>query len=100
MRRFLTVIGWCACVVAFIALAGVVTAFVFYSRYQTRAAKYDLAQLRALPERSAIVDANGEIYTYLDGENRLIVPLDKVPKAFLDALLAREDSRFWNHRGV
>jgi penicillin-binding protein 1A len=73
---------------------------MLFSRYQTRAAQYDLAQLRALPERSAIIDANGEIYTFLDGENRLIVPLDKVAKSFLDALLAREDARFWEHHGV
>ncbi|HEX5176915.1 MAG TPA: PBP1A family penicillin-binding protein [Chthoniobacteraceae bacterium] len=100
MRRFLKVLGWCACACAVLLLALVVAAMVFFSRYKARAAKYDLAQLRALPERSAIVDANGEIYTFLDGENRLIVPLDKVAKTFIDALLAREDARFWEHHGV
>jgi penicillin-binding protein 1A len=100
MRRFLTVLGWCACACALLLFALVIAAMVLFSRYKTRAAKYDLAQLRALPERSAIVDANGEIYTFLDGENRLIVPLDKVAKTFINALLAREDARFWEHHGV
>ena len=33
-------------------------------------------------------------------ENRLLVSYDKVPKYLVDAYVATEDHRFWNHPGV
>ena len=100
LRTTLNVLGWLCCAAALLALAGVIAASVAYTKYQKRAAQFDLSKIRELPERSAIIDANGELYSYLDGENRLIVSLERVPKHFIDALLAREDARFWQHDGV
>src|SRR5438067_2625678 len=43
---------------------------------------------------------DGKYYTRLAGENRVVVPLERVSQDFQKALLAREDSRFYNHHGV
>lgn len=53
-----------------------------------------------MPSRSTVYDMDGKVYSRLQGENRIVVPLSKVSRHFVDALLAREDSRFYSHRGV
>lgn len=100
VRKFLNILGWLAAVVALVMFGGVVAALIAYDRYMERAAKFDLTKIDELPERSEVRDANGEIYSHFGGENRLVVPLSAVSKHFIDALLAREDARFWEHRGV
>ena len=39
-------------------------------------------------------------YSRLEGEVRYVVPLAQISPNFIKALLAREDSRFYKHRGV
>jgi penicillin-binding protein 1A len=98
--RFLKILSWCAVVVAILLLAGTITASVLYRRYEKRAAEFDLTKIDDMPERSAVYDANGELYSRFGGENRLVVPLSSVSEWFIKALLAREDARFWKHRGI
>jgi penicillin-binding protein 1A len=100
LRSVLKFFGWCAAMCAAMLFAGAVAAAVLYERYSDRAAKFDLSRLDAVPERSAIYDSHGEHYGYFGGENRIVVPLSAVSKHFLNALIAREDSRFWQHDGV
>ncbi len=100
LRSVLNVFGWCAAVLALLALVGVIAATSFYRQYERRAAQFDLTKIDQVAERSAILDANGDHYTYFGGENRFVVPLREVSKHFIDALLAREDARFWEHEGV
>lgn len=33
-------------------------------------------------------------------EKGIFVPIDKIPKAMIDAVVAVEDSRFWKHKGI
>ena len=49
-----------------------------------------------MPERNTVLDVDGKIYSRLAGSNRLIVSLNEVAPAFIDALLAREDTRFFS----
>src|SRR5687768_566603 len=45
--------------------------------------------------------ADGSLIANLHGEiNRDIVPLTRIPKHVQDAVVAIEDARFWEHRGV
>ncbi|MFV0337233.1 MAG: transglycosylase domain-containing protein [Chthoniobacterales bacterium] len=53
-----------------------------------------------MPERSVVYDRHGKFFSRLSGENRKVVPFDQVSNDFINALLAREDSRFYNHVGV
>jgi penicillin-binding protein 1A len=64
------------------------------------ASSYDLTQVREMSERSTIFDMDGKVYSRLQGENRVTVKLEDVSPYFVKALLAREDSRFYKHRGV
>jgi penicillin-binding protein 1A len=53
-----------------------------------------------MPERNTVFDFDGKIYSRLAGANRLKVSLDEISPFFVDALLAREDSRFYQHGGI
>jgi penicillin-binding protein 1A len=64
------------------------------------ASEFDIEAVKEMPQRSTVYDVDGKVYSRLQGENRLVVPLSKVSRYFLDALLAREDSRFYWHRGM
>src|SRR4028118_791984 len=85
-------------------IAGVITGgavgLYFYQSYQSRAAKFDLKAVEEVSERSAVYDADGNLYSYIHGENRITVPLAKISPLFISALIAREDSRFHQHDGV
>lgn len=82
-------------VTACLILWGLVAGF-----YLAWAWTFDLAAVGHIPESSLVVDRNGEIYTRLTGENRRTVPLAAVSPYFVQALIAREDSRFFDHFGV
>jgi Membrane carboxypeptidase/penicillin-binding protein len=53
-----------------------------------------------MPERSTVYDADGKIYSRLAGANRLKVSLSEVSPEFIAAVLAREDTRFYDHKGI
>ncbi|EDY21160.1 Peptidoglycan glycosyltransferase [Chthoniobacter flavus Ellin428] len=100
LRTLLKITAWTTAVaVILVATVGVVGLKV-YSDYVERADQFDLTKIDGLPERSAVYDSRGNLYGYFGGENRLSVPLDKVSLFFVNALLAREDNRFWEHHGV
>ncbi|HEY1082774.1 MAG TPA: PBP1A family penicillin-binding protein [Prosthecobacter sp.] len=77
-----------------LAVAGVVA---YYSHL---AMQYDLTKLGEMPERTVVLDAQGEMLGRMHGENRIVVPLSQISPHFVKALLAREDSRFYNHNGI
>ncbi len=68
--------------------------------YSHLAKAYDLTKLGQMPERTIVMDQKGEILGRMHGENRIIVPLSEVSTFFVKALLAREDSRFYDHGGI
>jgi len=47
-----------------------------------------------------ILDRNGELLTELYTQRRLAKPLDRVPQHTIDAIIATEDRRFYDHWGV
>jgi penicillin-binding protein 1A len=99
-RVFVNVVGWCAFTVVLLIAGAMVAAWMIYSRYEERASRFDLSGIAEVSQRSAVYDGNGELYSYLHGQNRLVIPLDHVSPHFTAAVLAREDSRFWQHDGV
>ena len=105
MKHWLPCILWSALalfgrIAALLSLALVVFGALVYREYDKRAEAFDLTQVGRIPERSAVFDRDGHICSYLQGENRLLVPLSQVPPDFIHALLAREDTRFWQHSGI
>src|SRR5439155_22003727 len=54
-----------------------------------------------LPQTSVLYDAHGRVITTLHAEqNRTLVPLKDVPMSMRNAVIAAEDQRFYEHRGV
>jgi penicillin-binding protein 1A len=81
-------------------LMGLVAVAVAVIIYGNMAKQYDLAKLGEMKERSVVLDVKGREIGKLHGENRVVVPISQVSKHFTDALLAREDARFYDHGGV
>ncbi len=77
-------------------LAGIAVA-TFYALWSLQ---FDISTLGDMPQLAEVYDQDGNLYSRLRGENRIIVPLDRVSPHFVDALVAREDSRFYSHHGV
>ena len=72
----------------------------FSDEFEEIGAEFEIAFPR-LPERSTILAADGSVLStlYLD-ENRKIVRLGQVNQATIDAVLAIEDDRFYEHPGL
>ena len=68
--------------------------------YSSLARGYDLKKLGTLPERSIVYDVHGTEMGRLHGENRILVALSDVSPHFINALLSREDHRFYDHGGI
>jgi len=68
--------------------------------YGNIAQRYDLDRLGTMPERSIVFDRKGREIGRLHGANRIAKGTDEIAPNFLKALLAREDSRFYDHSGV
>jgi penicillin-binding protein 1A len=55
----------------------------------------------SLPQTSVLFDDKGRVITSLHaGENRTIIPIDQIPMMLRNAVVAIEDERFYEHRGV
>jgi penicillin-binding protein 1A len=80
--------------------AGLLVVLVVVLVYGFWASGYDIAQVKEMPQRSTVFDRNGQLYSRLQGENRIVVKRSEVSGNFVEALLAREDTRFFSHRGV
>lgn len=57
-------------------------------------------ELRPLAQRSEILAADGSLLSALFEEDRVSVPLTAVPQVLVDAVIAVEDSSFYEHRGL
>ncbi len=82
-----------------IALAGLIAAGVLIS-YAASAPRLDPAALETV-EASYIIDREGvEIAQLHAAENRVVIPIDEIPKQLQNAFIAIEDERFKKHKGV
>ena len=51
-------------------------------------------------ESTVIYDKNGIEMARIGSENRELISYDEIPQVFIDALIATEDSRFFQHNGL
>jgi penicillin-binding protein 1A len=68
--------------------------------YYLWALTFDISTIGRMPQRSSIYDRNGTFYSRTVGENRVVVPYSQVSQNFVNALISREDSRFYEHHGI
>ena len=88
--------GWKLSLLALV-VGGGFAVFLFYAFW---AQTFDMKKVGEMPERNTVFDVDGKIYSRLAGANRLKVSLDEISPLFVDALLAREDTRFFQHGGI
>src|SRR6266498_3033344 len=88
--------GWKISLLVLIAGAGFAV-FLFYGAW---AQTFDMKKVGEMPERNTVYDVDGKIYSRLAGANRLKVSLNEVSPLFIAAVLAREDARFYEHKGI
>jgi len=92
--------GWRWVLAFFLVALPIALVVAVLSFYAVWAQTFDLKRLGTMPERNTVFDVDGKIYSRLAGANRLKVPLKEVSPLFIQALLAREDTRFYEHGGI
>lgn len=60
----------------------------------------DISNYKGASEASLIYSADGQLLTKLFKQNRINVPLERIPKDLQDAIIAIEDTSFYAHHGV
>jgi penicillin-binding protein 1A len=88
--------GWKVALLVVVAASGLAV-FLFYGAW---AQTFDMKKVDEMPERNTVFDVDGKIYSRLAGANRLKVSLNQVSPLFIAAVLAREDARFYQHKGI
>jgi membrane peptidoglycan carboxypeptidase len=72
----------------------------FVHRYEQKAAEFDLAKLDAVESASVIYDRYGQVFGKIFIQNREQVTVDQISPYLVDAVVAEEDNRFYEHAGV
>ena len=90
------------CAVAIIALVGAFATFSYtYAQVSGEVPELDNYKSAELAQTSVVYDAEGNVVDELYGvQNRYIVPLDEINPTLEEAVVAIEDHRFYEHRGL
>lgn len=96
MRLIFTIFLGIICIFTIIAI---IISVLYFSKIVTNAPEFDAENLY-LKEMSTIVDSSGEVKINLGTEKRKVITYDEMPQVLIDAILATEDSRFYQHKGV
>jgi penicillin-binding protein 1A len=83
-----------------LACSGAICLLAIGTFYFVWSLTFDLKDVGKIPERSTVYDMDGKFYSRLRGENRILIESRRISPAFKTALLAREDSRFYEHHGI
>jgi penicillin-binding protein 1A len=97
MMRFLK--GCLLAVLVLLILGGSVGAAFWYLWSSNLPYIGSLADYRP-PVVSEIYSSDGEVIARLWDEKRIVVPMDEVPRHLIQAFVAAEDARFFEHPGV
>ena len=85
-------------------VAVLISGFAIYlsilaSHLESQAATFDLGKLEQMESASVILDRNGKIFGQIYVENRETVPYDQLPRDLVNAVVAAEDAKFYQHGG-
>lgn len=81
------------CVIAFASLMAIFFAYII-----VKAPKFDPNNLK-FTQMSELYDTDGNIITKMGNENRTEISYDDLPEVLIDAIIATEDSKFFQHNG-
>ncbi|HEX8280028.1 MAG TPA: transglycosylase domain-containing protein, partial [Chthoniobacterales bacterium] len=80
-------------------IAGIIYLLILLADLRSQAAVYDLSQLEQMESASVIVDRNDKIFGQIYVENRETIPYDQLPRDLVNAVVAMEDTKFYQHNG-
>ncbi len=83
--------------VAFVA--GLLAFLPLVATLKQQAASLDMTHLEQMESASVIVDRNDKIFGQIYVENRETVPYDQLPPNLVNAIIATEDNKFYQHHG-
>ncbi|QQL44875.1 transglycosylase domain-containing protein [Sulfuriroseicoccus oceanibius] len=84
-----------------LGVLGALGTLIFLKPYYDRAQEFDLDEIDNVDLASVIYDRRGvEVGLIFADENREHIEIDDLPYHLVQALVAAEDSRFYEHRGV
>jgi len=94
-------IKWPARAIGYLAVLMIAFLMFVAVIYGARSLRYNMDKVAEMPARTVVYarDGRSEIGR-LHGDNRYLVRYDQVAKEFKDALISREDARFYSHFGV
>ncbi len=82
-----------------LGIIGMIGGFVFIGYVVATAPEFDPDNM-VRAEASILYDANGEEITRLGAERREKITFDELPDVLVDAIIATEDARFFQHNGI
>src|SRR6476659_152722 len=88
-----------ALIVLLLSIFGAIYFGLVSSQLKREAATYDLSKLEQMESASLILDRNGKIFGQIYVENRETIPYDQLPRYLVDAVVAMEDNKFYQHSG-
>ena len=97
---FLRFLRWVALLFFLVLLAAGGVVWWYKIEWEGKARALDYDRLREMESASVIFDRNGDEVARLFIFNREVVPLKELSPFLLKAVVAKEDARFYQHRGV
>lgn len=86
-------------VILILGIIGVIIMTLFFGYIVITAPKFSDSAFN-VKDQTVVYDINGEIITTLGAEKRESVTYDQLPQVLIDAIVATEDSRYFQHNGV
>lgn len=90
--NILLIIGLLVCI------AGCILVTIFFYYVVKEAPEFDITNLER-SESTLLYDKNNNVYAELGTEKREEITYDEISQVFIDALIATEDSKFFQHNG-
>ncbi len=93
--------GWVLWTLLGLAAAGAATLAVAWSIMSRDVDSFlTYFALRVPKTITKVLDRNGDVIGVFAEENRVVIPFGDIPRAFVGAVIATEDSDFMHHRGI
>jgi 1A family penicillin-binding protein len=86
-------------IVALLVVGSTVFISSLIADLKAQATTFDLTKLEQMESASVILDRNGKIFGQIYVENRQTVPYEQLPPDLVNAVIAVEDAKFYQHHG-
>ncbi len=86
-------------IILLLGIIGILLVMIFFAFIAISAPEFKESAF-ANQDQTVIYDANGNLITTIGIEKRESISYEKLPQVLIDAIVATEDSRFFQHNGV